>query len=163
MPNSLYEQLKAGTSAEDIAAAFTKELNDAEERIRLEEEEAKRQAQAQVEAEALAQNKRADVMELLDSAIYILSTYYPSFGIKYDDFSDEDLEPLVNLTISLLDLEALKPTKRGFNIKIKNYTAPTVTAVGGERAETVRGQRAKANVIDEVCDPFVDFFKAFNL
>lgn len=162
MSNSLYEQLKAGTSAEDIAAAFAKELNDAEERIRLEEEEAKRQ----VEAETLAQNKREDIMSLLDSAICILSTYYPSFGIKYDDFSDEDLEPLVDLTIALLDLEAIKPAKRSF--KIKSYTKPASDIIEDDTCtatvpRAVRGQRAETNPIDEVCDPFADFFKAFGL
>lgn len=166
MSNSLYDQLKAGTSAEDIAAAFAKELNDAEERIRLEEEEAKRQAQAQAEAETLAQRKRADIMSLLDSAICILSTYYPSFGIKYDDFSDEGLEPLVDLTIALLDLEAMKPAKRSF--KIKNYTKPTSDIIEDDTCtatvpRAVRGQRAETNPIDEVCDPFADFFKAFGL
>ena len=162
MSNSLYEQLKAGTSAEDIAAAFARELNDAEERFRLEEEEAKRQA----EAETLAQRKRADIMSLLDSAICILSTYYPSFGIKYDDFSGEDLEPLVDLTIALLDLEAMKPAKRSF--KIKNYTKPTSDIIEDDSCtatvpRAVRGQRAETNPIDEVCDPFADFFKAFGL
>lgn len=142
MSNSLYEQLKAGTPAEDIAAAFARELNDAEERIRLEEEEAKRLAQ--IEAEVLAQNKRADVMSLLDSALYVLSTYYPSFGIKYDDFSDEDLEPLVDLTIALLDLEALKPTKKQFKPVAKIEADAPV----------------EKPTLD---DPFASFFKTFGL
>ena len=140
---TLYEQLKSGTRAEDIAAAFAKELNEAEERIKAEEEaELKR-----LEEEQKRNEKRADVVELLDSAIYVLSTYYPSFGINYDEVSAEDLDALADLVIALLDLEDLKPAKRSF--KLKSYKAPEA--------------KVETPAVPAKDDPFALFFKTFGL
>ena len=144
---TLYEQLKSGASAEDIAAAFAKELNDAEERIKAEEEAAlQRLAEEQIRAD-----KHADVVEMLDSALYVLATWYPSFGLTYEEVSDEDLDALANLVITLLDLEALKPAKRSF--KLKSYKAP-------EAKVEAPVEPAKVNPIDDV---FASFFKTFGL
>ena len=140
---TLYEQLKSGTRAEDIAAAFAKELNEAEERIKAEEEAELKRMEEELNREA----KRADVVEMLDSALHVLSTWYPSFGVNYEEVSEDDLGALADLTIALLDLEALKPAKRSF--KLKSYKAPEA--------------KAEAPAAPAKDDPFALFFKTFGL
>ena len=140
---TLYEQLKSGASAEDIAAAFAKELNEAEDRIRAEEEaELKR-----MEEELNRSEKRAGVIAMLDSAVHVLSTWYPSFGINYEEISEDDLDALADLVIALLDLEALKPAKRSF--KLKSYKTPEA--------------KVEADSAPAKEDPFALFFKTFGL
>ena len=159
MSNSLYEQLKSGTSAEDIAAAFTAELNKAEERVRVE-----REAEAAKQAEKAT--KVDDAVALLCAIVDFVSRYYPSLVPEGAELSEEDYRTLAKLLLLTLDLEAIKPAKRSF--KIKNYTKPTSDIIEDDTCtatvpRAVRGQRAEANPIDEVCDPFADFFKAFGL
>ena len=140
---TLYEQLKSGTSAEDIAAAFAKELNDAEERIKAEEAAELKRMEEELNREA----KHADVVEMLDSALHVLSTWYPSFGVNYEEVSEDDIQALADLVIALLDLEALKPAKRSF--KLKSYKAPEA--------------KVEAPAVPAKDDPFALFFKTFGL
>ena len=164
MSNSLYEQLKAGTSAEDIAAAFTAELNKAEEQLRAEREA---EEKAKVAADAV---KLDEAAALLRELVTFISHYYPSLGLEGgEDFTEDDYRLMAELILVMLDLEALKPAKRSF--KIKSYTGSEAKVekptVDDECTETVpravRGQRAKADPIDEALDPFASFFKTFNL
>lgn len=161
MSNSLYEQLKAGTSAEDIAAAFTAELNKAEEQLRVE-----REAEEKAKAAATA-IKIDEAATLLRKVVAFVSYYYPSLGLEDDDtLTEDDYRALAELLLLMLDLEAIKPAKRQF--KMKSYTKPVAKVEeDDECTETVpravRGQRAKANPVDEASDPFTDFFKAFGL
>ena len=76
MSNFLYEQLKAGTSAEDIAAAFAEELNKAEEQVRAEREAEEKAKAAAKEAEDAA--KIDEAAALLRELVAFISRHYPS-------------------------------------------------------------------------------------
>lgn len=146
MSNSLYEQLKAGASAEDIAAAFAEELNKAEEQLRVEreaEEKAKAAAAKQVE-DAIKIDEAATLLRRL---VAFISHYYPSLGLESDnDLTEDEYRALAELVLLMLDLEAMKPAKR--QPKIKSYAKPTTEV------------KADKPTLD---DPFADFFKAFGL
>lgn len=148
MSNSLYEQLKAGTSAEDIAAAFAEELNKAEEQVRAEreaEEKAKAAAVAAKEAEDAI--KIDEAANLLRRVVAFISHYYPSLGVEDDDdLTEDEYRAIAELLLLMLDLEAIKPAKRQF--KMKNYTKPVAKIEADKPA---------------LDDPFADFFKAFGL
>lgn len=78
----VYEALKSGMTAEDLADSFAKSLNEAQ--ARLAEEEA---AQA---AEAKAAEKRADITCAITQLYSTIGTYYPelSLGDQDDEFND---------------------------------------------------------------------------
>ena len=175
MSNSLYEQLKSGTSAEDIAAAFAEELNKAEEQLRV-EREAEEKARAEEKAKAarvaakLAEEaaKIDEAATLLRESVAFISHYYPSFGLEDEELTEDEYRALAELLLLMLDLEAVKPTKRQFKLKAKSYTKPTVDVAAAEEDDectetvprAVRQQKIKEN---SVTDPFADFFKAFGL
>ena len=91
------------SKGEDLAKAFTDELNAAQARIA---EEATRQA-----AETAAAAKRSDLVSLLDSAFAYCAKYYPSLGIAEGNWDNEDLEAIAQLVIMALDIEAMKKPK----------------------------------------------------
>lgn len=164
MSNSLYEQLKAGASAEDIAAAFAEELNKAEEQLRVEREAEEKAKAARVAAKQAEEAVKIDeAATLLHEAVIFISHYYPSFGLGEEELTEDEYRALAELLLFMLDLEAMKPAKRQF--KVKSYTKPTADVVeDDECTETVpravRQQKIKEN---SVTDPFADFFKAFGL
>lgn len=118
MTNDIYSRLLAGESVDSIAAEFAAALNEAqkqadEEKARL--AEAEKQAQAAAAAEARAAAKHDELLTLMKGAMYFLARYYPSFGIteqEVDEMSDETLYTMAEMILMLLDLEALKPTKK---------------------------------------------------
>lgn len=148
MSNSLYEQLKAGTSAEDIAAAFAAELNKAEEQLR-----AEREAEEKAKAERVAAQRAKDAIkideatDLLRNLVAFISHYYPSLGLEdADDFTEDEYHAIAELILLMLDLEATKPAKR--QVEVKSYIKPTAEA------------KVDKPILD---DPFADFFKTFGL
>ena len=144
MSNFLYEQLKAGTSAEDIAAAFAEELNKAEEQVRAEREAEEKAKAAAKEAEDAA--KIDEAAALLRELVAFISRHYPSFGLGDEELTEDEYRALAELALLMLDLEVLKPTKSRF--KVKSYTKPAAEV------------KADKPTLD---DPFADFFKAFGL
>ena len=150
MSNSLYEQLKAGASAEDIAAAFAEELNKAEEQVRA-EREAEEKAKAAAAKQAEEAVKIDEAATLLRRVVAFISHYYPSLGLEDDeDLTEDDYRALAELLLLMLDLEAIKPAKRQF--KMKNYNQP-VAKIEADAPVT-------KTALD---DPFADFFKTFGL
>lgn len=142
MSNSLYEQLKAGTSAEDIAAAFAAELNKAEEQLRA-EREAEEKAKAERVSAKLAEEaaKIDEATDLLRNLVAFISHYYPSFGLEdANAFTEDEYRAIAELILLMLDLEATKPAKR--------QVKPTTEV------------KADKPTLD---DPFADFFKTFGL
>lgn len=86
----LYEALKAGTSADELLAAFYKDLDAANERIAAEEAAEKAAAKKQKEYEERLSIARADVAEFL--------TYYFDALFEDDDeisLSEEEIEDLL--------------------------------------------------------------------
>jgi hypothetical protein len=145
MSNSLYEQLKAGSSAEDIAAAFTAELNKAEEQLRAEREA---EEKAKVAKQAV---KLDEAATLLRKLVAFISYYYPSLGLEDDeDLTEDEYRALAELVLLMLDLEAMKPAKRQF--KMKSFNQPV--------AKIEADKPVEKPALD---DPFASFFKAFNL
>ena len=91
MSNSLYEQLKACISVEDIAAAFAEELNKAEEQLRAEREaEEKAKAAAVAAQQAKEAIKIDEAATLLRKLVAFISYYYPSLGLEDDEDLTED-------------------------------------------------------------------------
>lgn len=118
MTNDIYSRLLAGESADALAAEFTAALNEAQKQA---DEEKARQAAAEQAAQALAAEaargvaKHDELLTLLKRTMYFLARYYPSFGITeqdIDEMSDETLYTMAEMILMLLDLEALKPTKK---------------------------------------------------
>lgn len=86
----LYEALKAGTSADELLAAFYKDLDAANERIAAEEAAEKAAAKKQKEYEERLSIARADAAEFL--------TYYFDTLFEDDDetnLSEEEIEDLL--------------------------------------------------------------------
>lgn len=105
MTNDIYSRLLAGESADALAAEFTTALNEAQKQV---DEEKKK-------AHVAAAAKHDELLTLMKNAMYFLARYYPSFGITeqdVNDMSDEALYTMAEMILMLLDLEALKPTKK---------------------------------------------------
>ena len=119
MNDSIYSRLLAGENAEDLAKAFTDELNAAQARIAEEAaRKAEEEARAAAEKAANAKAKREAAADILSDALAFCATYYPSLGLTMEDqVSDEELYALTDLILMLFDLEAMKPAKRKASIK----------------------------------------------
>ena len=124
MEFDIYELLRSGRKAEDIVAEFTKNLNEAEETIR-KEEEAKAAAErvkiAEEKAKAARAIKRAELKDVITLLVSWFKKYYPEYADAEElEFTDEDLDAIIDLIASLLDLEKIKasfsfgPTTRLF-------------------------------------------------
>lgn len=147
---NIYSRLLDGESAEDIAKAFTDALNAAvekyeeAERKRIEEETAK----AKVARESRAAAKKSAMIELVNTFLYFVGEYYPSFGFTVEDvdaMDDEAIYALADLFIGILDMEQAMPSKRSFKM-FKPTTAK----------EAVEEETAKRDIFKEA-------FKMFGL
>ena len=152
MEFDIYELLRSGRKAEDIVAEFTKNLNEAEETIR-KEEEAKAAQDAADKAKVVKRDELKDAITLFVSWF---KKYYPEYAEAEElEFTDEDLDAIIDLISSLLDLEKIKasfsfgPTTRLFEKPKVKKTEKT------EKAET-----KKAVTTDDV---FSSFFKTFGI
>ena len=147
---NVYDMMKSGMSAEEIAAEFTQNLNDAETRIeaeRIEEarlaEEAARAEQERIDARAA---KHQEFEEAIGDLLCAIARHYPELGLDVEDITSESVEGMTDLVLMLLDLEAMKRHR------------PKITA------EIRRAKDGKPAVLKEVpIDPFAAFFKQFGL
>ena len=142
---NIYDELRAGASAEELVAAFTAQMNEAEARIKAEDEaEAKRIAEAQAAEkrakEALEKAKREDIADAVAGVVDALSAHYPDL-LEGVEMSDDELYAIADLLIMLLDIEAMK-TSFAPKVKVKTKTEP---------------KKAAAE------DVFASFFKSFGL
>ncbi len=113
---NLYDLIKAGHSADDLAKEFTESLNSAEARIQ-EEEAAKRaeeEARAAEEAERVQEEamKRHDFEDALYQLWTTIGRYYPE--LAEEDKREESVAVVTDLMIRMLD-NAMKPKARSFN------------------------------------------------
>lgn len=147
---NVYDMMKSGMSAEEIAAVFTQNLNDAETRIeaeRIEEarlaEEAARVEQARVDAEAA---KHQEFEEAVGDLLCAIARHYPELGVDVEAITSESVAAMTDLVLMLLDLEAMKSRKPRIKVEVKN------------------AKDGKPVTLKEVpVDPFAAFFKQFGL
>ena len=147
---NIYDMLKSGVSAEEIAAQFTQNLNDAETRIKAEEAEEARLAEeaARAERERLdaAAAKDQEFEEAIGDLLRVIARHYPELGVDVLDITSESVAAMTGLVLMLLDLEAMKSRKPKVKAEVKN------------------AKTGKPVVVKEVSvDPFTTFFKQFGL
>ena len=135
---NIYDELRNGTSAEELAKAFTEQLNEAEARIKAEEEAARREAEAQASNDV----KVADFAHAVKVFCTALQTHYPDFETN-EALSDADYEEVAQMITGLLDIEAMR-----FKVLKPKKTKAKV--------EAKKPQAAKST--DDI---FADFFKSF--
>jgi len=137
--NDIYESLKAGRSAEDLVAEFTKQLNDAEAQVRAEEEAAKQaELRRAEEAKAAATARREDLIDVIDCFVSWTKEYYPDL-IDDTDLDREAQGQLADIILMMLEL-------KGLEVKFAPEHKPA--------------KPAKRETPDEI---FADFFKSFGL
>ena len=138
--NDIYESLKAGRSAEDLVAEFTKQLNDAEAQVKAEREAAKqaeflRAEEARRIAEAARTARREDLIDVIDCFVSWTKEYYPDF-IDDTDLDREAQGQLADVILMMFELKGL------------------------ETRFVPEHKVAKKETPEEI---FADFFKAFGL
>lgn len=146
MEFDIYELLRSGRTPEDIAAEFAKNLNEAEETIRKEEE-----AKAAAE-EAANAAKRTELKDALTLLISWFKKYYPEYADTEDlDLTDEDLDAIIDLISSLLDLEKIKASF-SFGPMTHFFEKPKTTRT-----------KTPADIPVTTDDVFSSFFKTFGI
>ena len=160
--NDIYELLKSGRSAEDIVAEFTKNLNAAEEQINKEAEEAR----AREEAAKAKTAQREELKAAITSLISWFTKYYPEYAESEDlDITDEDLDGIIELISSLLELEKLKASFT-FGDKKKTFEKPTIRKTLPVKVELKNesdklGLEKRSECTTD--DAFIKFFKELGL
>lgn len=139
----IYELLKSGKSADEIAAEFTAQLNDAQARVR--EEQIEEVRQAEIAKQAKAQAKRADFADVVHDFFCAIGYHYPELDINEDEITDELCNIMADLVIMAVDAEVAQ----------KKIKKPKITA----QVKTTDGKAVKVKEID----PFAAFFKQFGL
>ena len=154
---AIYDRLKNGESIEDIMNGFADEANAAQARIEEENKaaEAAEVARMKAYAEERARNevKRQEFVDLINSALGFCAKWYPELELSpEEDWDDEEIKPIADLFLSLLDIEALK------------------TGTKSKKAESVKPLREKLPVKIEMQtkpvstdDIFAEFFKGLGL
>ena len=138
----IYELLKSGKSADEIAAEFAVQLNDAQARVK--EEQAEEARQAEIAKQAKAQAKRADFADVVHDFFCAIGYHYPELGIHEEEITDELCNAMADLAIMAIDMEVSQKIKK-----------PKITA----QVKTTDGKAVKVKEID----PFAAFFKQFGL
>ena len=148
---NIYDMMKSGMSAEEIAAEFTQNLNEAEAKVRAEEAEAARLAEEAVRAEQERIDARAakhqEFEEAIGDLLCAIARHYPELGLDVEDITSESVEGMTNLVLMILDLEAMKRHRLKITAEIKRDQEVRPTVLKGVPAD----------------DPFAAFFKQFGL
>ena len=165
----IYSRLLAGESMDDIMNEITAQANEAKARYdefqRMEAERIAAEAAAK-QAELLRQereiSKREAIIDILNSALYFVAEFYPSFGYTVEDIDaidDATIYALADMTIQLLDLEAAQ--KAAPKLKVNKVNFDFRALPKKEEANPVLDEAVKPTKTSN--DPFADFFKAFGL
>ena len=136
---NIYEALRGGMSADELAKNFTTQLNEAEERIRQEEEAKAKEAQVAAENQA----KVADFVEAIELFVEAVNKHYPDLGIA-ESLQETDYTEVAEMLIALLDMEA---------VKLRLFTA---------KPKATRSKREDEKNVKTADDIFAEFFKNFN-
>ena len=106
--NDIYESLKAGRSAEDLVAEFTKQLNDAEAQVKAEKEAAKQaELLRAAEAKAAARARREGLIDVIDCFVSWSKEYYPEL-VDDTDLDREAQGQLADVILMLLEIKGLE-------------------------------------------------------
>ena len=106
--NDIYESLKAGRTAEDLVAEFTKQLNDAEAQVKAEKEAAKQaELLRAAEAKAAAHARREDLIDVIDCFVSWSKEYYPEL-VDDTDLDREAQGQLADVILMLLEIKGLE-------------------------------------------------------
>lgn len=146
--NDIYNLLLSGKTPEEIAAEFTKNLNEAETKYKeeLAAEEAKRR---KLEEDAVAEAaKHADFADVVRAFMSAIGRHYPELGMGEEDITDEVCGTLADLIIMSIDNESKRISK--WLPKKPKLTVQVKTTDG------------KTHKVKEV-DPFAAFFEQFGL
>lgn len=142
---NIYDMMKSGMTADEIAATFTKNLNDAVAKVEAEEAEAARLAEEAARAEQERMDKTAEkhaaFAAVTEDLMRVMAAYYPEL---MEDVPEDSADAIAGLIIMTLDLEALRINRPKVRVQIKS-------AKDGKEA-----------TVKEV-DPFLTFFKQFGL
>lgn len=142
---NIYDMMKNGMSADEIAATFAKNLNEAENKIKAEEAEAARLAEeaARAEQERVDKiaEKRTAFAVVAEDLMRIMAAYYPEL---MEDVPEGSADAIADLIIMTLDLETLRIGRPKVRVQVKN------------------AKNDKEATVKEV-DPFTVFFKQFGL
>lgn len=145
---NIYDMMKDGISADEIAATFAKSLNDAEARIKAEEAEEARLAEEAARAEAervAAENaKIVDFTCATREFMHAVAKHYPELGFQEDEITEDSAAAIAALVVMSLDLEAMRG-RHTLHLKVKT---------NGDKTATVK---------EVPVDPFATFFKQFGL
>ena len=142
--NEVYNLLAAGHSPEDIAAAFSKSLNDAEAQLNTEREELRaREAEAKLRHQA-QDAKRKTFANVVSQFFSAIGEHYPEFELDDDSMTEDVCMALADLIIMAIDLESIK-----MKAELKPQPQPKHVKV-----------ELKKPSHDEI---FADFFKHFGL
>ena len=159
----IYKRLQNGETSEVIAEEFTKALNDAMARIA--EEKAAAEAaevarmKAYAEERARSDAKRAELVELIDLTLGFCAKWYPELGLtSAEDWDDEDIKPIADLILMLLDVELIKA-----NAKSKKAEVECTETVAPIRKKLPVKIAVSANKPATTDDVFADFFKSLGL
>ena len=176
----IYSRLLAGESMEDIMGDLTAQANEAQDRYkefkrmedeRLKLEEAERKMREAAEREAKNAVKRELLADIITSTLRFCAEFYPSFGITPEEvanMSDETVDAMAELFLTLLDLEAAKKTRNSLLTTMK--LGPMTFPCRAPKATLERGLRSTSNIMDEAAvqdakptadDVFASFFKSF--
>ena len=141
---NIYDMMKSGMSADEIAATFAKNLNEAENKIKAEEAEAARLAEEAARAEQERMDKVAEKRTafavVAEDLMRVMAAYYPEL---MEDVPDGSGDAIADLIIMALDLETLRIGRPKVRVQVK-------------------GNNGKSTTVKEV-DPFTAFFKQFGL
>lgn len=113
---NIYDELRSGASAEELVAAFTAQLNEAEARIKQEDEEAAAAAIAKVEA------KRNDMIDAMEALVTAIERHYPDL-LEGETLDTESVEAMADVVIMMLDMHSVMPVKPVWPAKAKTTTS----------------------------------------
>lgn len=161
--NDIYTRLKNGESIDDIMNGFADEANAAQ--VRIAEEKAAAEAaeaarmKAYAEERARSDAKRAELVELIDLTLGFCAKWYPELGLtSAEDWDDEDIKPIADLVLMLLDVELIKASAKSKKAEVE--CTETVAPIRKKLLVTVGIPANKPVTTDDV---FADFFKSLGL
>lgn len=139
---NIYDELRGGRTAEELAANFTAQLNEAEARIKAEDAEKARAEEAK-NTFPHTEKKHRDFVTCVGHFADALHEHYPDL---LEDCGEEDYDAVADLIIMFLDLEATK-----------------ARAFGRKPRVTVEAKVEPAKKTRSTDDIFADFFKSLGL
>lgn len=112
----IYEALRSGKNADELVAAFTKELNDAEARVKEEEKRAAEAAQARID------ERNSYFTDCVENLLRGFAEYYPELGIEEEEISQDTCKAIAELIMLSLEMELPKKPRSVLPVKMELKT-----------------------------------------